>query len=188
MLFRSVSANTRKNRDNASAIDPFTYAMFANPYERPYDENGNYVADLSYLSNNYTTERASGYVYDQFNILREMKDTRNMQDGSDVEMTLNLRYDVLPGLSVESIFRKGVSYNTETTEVEPGTYTSWTNEAFARNAYHYYDIMPNGYDNGELSENSGKNHSWAIRNQIDYSFTVKKDHLFSILLANEGMS
>ncbi len=184
----NVSANTRKNRDNASAIDPFTYAMFANPYERPYDENGNYVADLSYLSNNYTTERASGYVYDQFNILREMKDTRNMQDGSDVEMTLNLRYDVLPGLSVESIFRKGVSYNTETTEVEPGTYTSWTNEAFARNAYHYYDIMPNGYDNGELSENSGKNHSWAIRNQIDYSFTVKKDHLFSILLANEVMS
>mgnify|MGYP001025260013 FL=1 len=184
----NVSANTRKNRDNASAIDPFTYAMFANPYERPYDENGNYAADLSYLSNNYTTERASGYVYDQFNILREMKDTRNIQDGSDVEMTLNLRYDVLPGLSVESIFRKGVSYNTETTEVEPGTYTSWTNEAFARNAYRYYDIMPSGYDNGELSENSGKNHSWAIRNQIDYSFTVKKDHLFSILLANEIMS
>lgn len=71
--------------------------MFANPYERPYDENGNYAADLSYLSNNYTTERASGYVYDQFNILREMKDTRNIQDGSDVEMTLNLRYDVRPG-------------------------------------------------------------------------------------------
>ncbi len=63
-----------------------------------------------------------------------------------------------------------------------------TNEAFARNAYRYYDIMPSGYDNGELSENSGKNHSWAIRNQIDYSFTVKKDHLFSILLANEIMS
>lgn len=184
----NVSANTRKNRDNASAIDPFTYAMFANPYERPYDENGNYAADLSYLSNNYTTERASGYVYDQFNILREMKDTRNIQDGSDVEMTLNLRYDVLPGLSVESIFRKGVSYNTETTEVEPGTYTSWTNEAFARNAYRYYGIMPSGYDNGELSENSGKNHSWAIRNQIGYSFTIKKDHLFSILLANEVMS
>lgn len=42
----NVSANTRKNRDNASAIDPFTYAMFANPYERPYDENGNYAPTL----------------------------------------------------------------------------------------------------------------------------------------------
>ncbi len=184
----NVSANSRKNRDNASAIDPFTYAMFANPYERPYDDEGNYAADLSYLSNNYTSERASGYVYDQFNILKEMRDTRLKQDGSDVELTLNLRYEVIPGLSLESIVRKGISYNTETREVEAGTYTSWKNEAFGRNAFKNYNIMPSGYDNGELSENSGKNYNWSIRNQIDYSFAVKKNHLFSVLLANEVMS
>nr|WP_306448338.1 SusC/RagA family TonB-linked outer membrane protein [Odoribacter splanchnicus] len=184
----NVSANSRKNRDNASAIDPFTYAMFANPYERPYDDEGNYAADLSYLSNNYTSERASGYVYDQFNILKEMRDTRKKQDGSDVELTLDLRYEVIPGLSLESIVRKGISYNTETREVDAGTYTSWKNETFGRNAFKNYNIMPSGYDNGELSENSGKNYNWSIRNQIDYSFTVKKDHLFSVLLANEVMS
>ena len=184
----NVSANSRKNRDNASVIDPFTYAMFANPYERPYDDEGNYAADLSYLSNNYTSERASGYVYDRFNILREMRDTRKKQDGLDAELTFDIRYEVIPGLSLESIVRKGVSYNTETTEVEAGTYTSWINERFGRSAYKSYNIMPEGYDNGELSENSGKNYNWSIRNQIDYSFTVKKDHLFSILLANEVMS
>ncbi len=184
----NIFANVRKNRDNASLIDPFTYAMFANPYERPYDEEGNYASDLSYLSNNYTTERASGYVYDQFNILREMRDTRKKQDGSDVELTFNVRYEIIPGLAVESIVRKGISYNTETIEVEPETYTSWKNETFGRNAYRNYELMPDGYDNGELSENSGKNFSWSIRNQIDYSFNIKKDHLFSILLANEVMS
>lgn len=184
----NISANSRKNRDNASAIDPFTYAMFANPYERPYDDEGNYAADLSYLSNNYTSERASGYIYDQFNILKEMHDTRKKQDGSDVELTLDLRYEVIPGLSLESIVRKGISYNTETREVNAGTYTSWKNETFGRNAFKNYNIMPSGYDNGELSENSGKNYNWSIRNQIDYSFTVKKDHLFSVLLANEVMS
>jgi len=184
----NVSANSRKNRDNASAIDPFTYAMFANPYERPYDEEGNYAADLSYLSNNYTSERASGYVYERFNILKEMRDTRKKQDGSDVELTLDLRYEVIPGLSLESIVRKGISYNTETREVDAGTYTSWKNETFGRNAFKNYNIMPAGYDNGELSENSGKNYNWSVRNQIDYSFTVKQDHLFSVLLANEVMS
>ena len=184
----NVAANSRKNRDNASAIDPFTYAIFANPYERPYDENGNYAADLSYLSNNYTSERASGYVYDQFNILKEMRDTRLKQDGSDVELTFNVRYEVIPGLSLESIVRKGISYNTETREVNAGTYTSWKNEKFGRDAFKDYNIMPAGYDNGELSENSGKNYNWSIRNQIDYSFTVKQDHLFSVLLANEVMS
>lgn len=184
----NVSANTRKNRDNASAIDPFTYAMFANPYEQPYDAYGNYSPDLSYLSNNYTTERSSGYVYDQFNIVREMKDTRSKQDGSDVEFTLDLRYQIIPGLTVESIYRHGISYNTSTTEVEPGTYTSMINEPFASAAYKYYNILPQSYDNGHLSENSGKNYSWAWRNQIDYSFDINKDHMFSILLASEIMS
>ena len=116
----NLSANSRKNRDNASAIDPFTYAMFANPYERPYNDDGSYAADLSYLSNNYTNERASGYVYEKFNILREMRDTRKTSDGSDVEFTLNARYEIIPGLSIESIFRKGMSYNTTTTEIDAG--------------------------------------------------------------------
>lgn len=188
IIAMNVSASMRKNKDHASVINPFTYAMFANPYERPYDENGNYEADLSYLSDNYTTEHTSGYKYDKLNIVKEMTDTRSVQDGSDVELTFNLRYDILPGLSVESIFRKGVSYNTSTTEVEPETYTSWVNESFARKAYSDYTIMPSDYDNGELSEMSGKNHSWAIRNQIDYSFSIKQDHLFSLLVANEVVS
>lgn len=73
----NVSANSRKSRDHASAINPFNYAVFANPYERPYDENGNYAWDLSYLPNNYTTKVASGYNYERFNILKEMNQTRS---------------------------------------------------------------------------------------------------------------
>lgn len=188
ILALNISANTRKNIDNASAINPFTYAMFANPYERPYDDEGNYAADLSYLSNNYTTKRASGYVYDQLNIMQEMNETRNTQTGLDAELTFNVRYEVIPGLAFESVIRKGVSYNTEMVEVNAGTYTSWKNETFGWNAYKGADLMPDGYNNGELSENSGKNYNWSIRNQIDYSFDIKKDHLFSILLANEVMS
>lgn len=184
----NVSANTRKNRDHASAVNPFTYAMFANPYERPYDEEGNYDPDLSYLSKNYTTQRASGYVYDQFNIMKELKETKSKQDGLDAEITFNVRYEVIPGLALESIIRKGVSYNTETSEVNAGTYTSWVNESFGRAAYSDYGIMPDGYDNGQLSENAGKNFNWSVRNQIDYSFNIKENHVFSILLANEVMS
>ena len=162
--------------------------MFANPYERPYNDDGSYAADLSYLSNNYTNERASGYVYEKFNILREMRDTRKTSDGSDVEFTLNARYEIIPGLSIESIFRKGMSYNTTTTEIDAGTYTSWANEQFAKTAYANYNIMPDQFDNGQLSEGSGKNHYWTIRNQIDYSFNLNDAHLFSFLIASEVMS
>lgn len=183
----NISANTRKNEDNASAINPFKYAVFANTYEQPYNKDGSYAPDLSYLPDNYNNQTASGYLYDQFNILRELRETRSTQTGLDAELTFNVRYEVLPGLNLESIIRKGVSYNTETQAVNAGTYTSWINEKIARSVYKTGPI-PSEYNNGDLTESSGRNHNWSIRNQIDYSITIKEDHLFSILLANEIMS
>lgn len=184
----NLSTNIRKSRDHASAIDPFNYAVFANPYERPYDENGNYAADLSYLGANYTEQTASGYKYDTFNIMREMNETKKLQDGLDATLTFDLHYDIIPGLSVESIVRKGISYNTETIEISPDTYTSYVNEAFARQVFKNQDVLPQEFNNGELTERSGKNFNWSIRNQINYAFNIREDHEFSVLLANEVTS
>lgn len=186
ILALDLSANVRKNRDHASAVDPFNYAVFANPYERPFDEDGNYAADLSYLGTNYTEMTASGYKFDSFNIVRELRETKAASDGLDASLTFNIRYDIIPGLAVSSIVRKGVSYNTNTTSVEAGTYTSYVREAFAKQIY--TNLLPEEYNNGELSESSGKSFSWSIRNQIDYSFHIKTDHLFTFLFAHEVTS
>ena len=152
-----LSANIRKNRDHASAVDPFVYAVFANPYEKPFDENGDYAADLSYLGTNYTETTASGYKYDSFNIVRELRETRALQDGLDASLTFNARYDIIPGLAVSAIIRKGMSYNTTTTEIESDTYTSYAKESFAKQVYSGQDVLPSEYNNGELSEAAGKN-------------------------------
>ena len=185
ILALDISANVRKNRDNASAVDPFKYAVFANPYERPYDENGDYAADLTYLGANQSDMTASGYKFDSFNIIRELNETQSAQDGLDASVTFNIRYDVIPGLTLSSIIRKGVSYNTSTTAVEAGTYTSYSQETWAKQVYGSNSILSSEYNNGQLSESAGKNFNWSIRNQIDYSFDVKDDHLFSFLIANE---
>ena len=103
ILAVDLSANIRKNRDHASAVDPFVYAVFANPYEKPFDENGDYAADLSYLGTNYTETTASGYKYDSFNIIRELRETRTLQDGLDASLTFNARYDIIPGLAISAI-------------------------------------------------------------------------------------
>ena len=185
ILALDVSANIRKNRDHASAVDPFKYAVFANPYERPYDEEGNYAADLSYLAHNYTEESSTGYVYDQFNILREIAENRKKQDGLDAQLTFDARYEVIPGLTLESIVRKSVGYNTETIEIAPGTYTSYVGESFSRQVYKNAAVLPEEYNDGQLSEKSGKSFDWSIRNQIDYSLDIRQKHLFSVLIANE---
>ena len=64
---------------------------------------------------------ASGYKYDSFNILRELNETKKSDDGLDASLTFNIRYDIIPGLAISSIIRKGASYNTTTTEIEART-------------------------------------------------------------------
>lgn len=62
-----VSSSLRTEKSSASAVNPLYYATFANPYERPYDENGNYAYDYSYEPE--LSKVKDGYMYD-FNMLR----------------------------------------------------------------------------------------------------------------------
>ena len=57
-----VSSSLRTEKSSASAVNPLYYATFANPYERPYDENGNYAYDYSYEPE--LSKVKDGYMYD----------------------------------------------------------------------------------------------------------------------------
>lgn len=65
-----VSSTIRKDEDSEMSVNPLRYATYANPYERPYDEEGNLEYDRSYTSE--LSSLKDGYKYD-FNILDEMK-------------------------------------------------------------------------------------------------------------------
>ncbi|WP_164719968.1 SusC/RagA family TonB-linked outer membrane protein, partial [Butyricimonas faecihominis] len=64
-----VRSTLRNDRSSASPVNPLDYATYANPYERLYDENGNYAYDRS----SYSTKSSikDGYMYD-FNILEDL--------------------------------------------------------------------------------------------------------------------
>ena len=64
-----VSSSLRTEKSSASAVNPLYYATFANPYERPYDENGNYAYDYSYEPE--LSKVKDGYMYD-FNMLKDL--------------------------------------------------------------------------------------------------------------------
>jgi TonB-linked SusC/RagA family outer membrane protein len=179
----TFAANARENENHASPVNPFKYAAFANPYERPYDEDGNYDYDLTYLSNNSTNKTASGLKYEHFNILHEMENTRNTLEGLDANLTARIVYNTKKGLQLTSVFRQAYGYNQGMREIFPGTYASYNGEQFAKPSFPN-DLLPFEYDNGSLSENAGKKEEWSWRNQVDYSFTLKK-HFFSFLVANE---
>lgn len=181
ILGLDISANIRKNQNHDSAIDPFTYAVFANPYERPYDENGNYDYDLSYLSGNYTHLTPSGYIYDKFNIIKELNETKLTQKGQDLSATFNARYEPVDGLILNLLLRRSNGHTYESHEINAGTYSSWINEKLARIAYPSAMNLPEGYDNGEMQESAGHSSAWTGRAQVDYSFQLCNNHLFSLM-------
>lgn len=63
-----LNGNFRESKDHNSSIDPFKYAVFANPYEKPFNEDGSYAADFTYLGDNRSSIHY-GNIYDQFNMV-----------------------------------------------------------------------------------------------------------------------
>jgi hypothetical protein len=61
----------KRNQERQSSVDPFTYASFANPYEKPYNADGSYAADLTYVPT--SKDVPDPYTgFDNFNILNEL--------------------------------------------------------------------------------------------------------------------
>lgn len=62
-----LNGNFRESKDHNSSIDPFKYAVFANPYEKPFNEDGSYAADFTYLGDNRSSIHY-GNIYLEFNL------------------------------------------------------------------------------------------------------------------------
>lgn len=176
-----LSGSYRESQNHSSAVDPFKYAVFANPYEKPYEDDGSYAADFTYLGDN-RSELHYGNIYDKFNILRELNETRNKSIASDISARLGANYQVLEGLNVD--LNGSVTYSTNNTETfaAPGTYTSYQN-SFARSALS--GELPEKYNNGYLREGSGRTTAFAFRGLVSYNNDMLENHSFSIVVGTE---
>ena len=176
-----LNGTYRETKDHNSAIDPFKYAVFANPYERPYNDEGNYEGDHTYLGDNRSSLHF-GNIFDKFNILRELDETQNKSIASDLSARLGLNYQVIEGLSVD--LNGSVTYSTNNTEswAAPGTYTSY-NKSFAR--YAVPGELPEKYNNGFFREGAGRTTAFALRGLISYNNDMLKDHSFSLVVGSE---
>lgn len=116
-----VSSSLRTEKSSASAVNPLYYATFANPYERPYDENGNYAYDYSYEPE--LSKVKDGYMYD-FNMLKDLREnTAKTKYGSN-QVNLQLEWKLFEGFmySLAGTVSNTSSYTRK--EIAPGSYTS----------------------------------------------------------------
>ena len=86
----------QKSRGASMNVNPFQYAYFANPYEKPYNEDGSYRADMTYFLLGSLSDGVGANIpivpANGFNILREMRETSGDADQSNVVVRVNLKY------------------------------------------------------------------------------------------------
>lgn len=175
-----VSSSLRTEKSSASAVNPLYYATFANPYERPYDENGNYAYDYSYEPE--LSKVKDGYMYD-FNMLKDLREnTAKTKYGSN-QVNLQLEWKLFEGFmySLAGTVSNTSSYTRK--EIAPGSYTSkvksWILDLYSENE------IPDNLNLGALQENTSRSFDWTVRNQIKYARELKEDHFVNIVVGHE---
>ena len=175
-----VSSSLRTEKSSASAVNPLYYATFANPYERPYDENGKYAYDYSYEPE--LSKVKDGYMYD-FNMLKDLREnTAKTKYGSN-QVNLQLEWKLFEGFmySLAGTVSNTSSYTRK--EIAPGSYTSkvksWILDLYSENE------IPDNLNLGALQENTSRSFGWTVRNQIKYARELKEDHFVNIVVGHE---
>ena len=100
------------------SVDPFTYAYFANPYEKPYNDDGSYANDQTWLSlPNYNRDTYEDLPEKGFNILREIEGNKTKTDYVSTEVRMGLEYKLLENLKFVGLASYNFNNNdTQTTQ------------------------------------------------------------------------
>ncbi|MGN5953342.1 SusC/RagA family TonB-linked outer membrane protein [Sphingobacterium lactis] len=182
----TANGSYRQSKDHNSAIDPFKYAVYVNPYEKPYNEDGSYAPDQSWL--NDKSRLSIGFANPTFNMIRELSETFSVQKASDITTSLNLRWDVMKNLKAEFLGRLGYAFSSGESGAGPGTYTSqvnfWAPEIFRASDGQRPEI-PARYNEGFISPYSGNSKTFSGRMALSYDKTINEDHFLAAFLGSE---
>jgi len=173
---------TSLRKDNypttATGMDPFSYATFANPYEKPYNEDGSYAYDRSYESTMFTSARTWEYDY---NILEDLNDGNTCNEAHANTANIRVLFDITKTISIETLY----SYSYSSTQGEdwasPGTFRSLRNGWLANSRLSTYSKK---FNNGFLSESAGRNNEWQSRNLIKFNKAFN-EHFINAFVGQE---
>ncbi|MDD6507156.1 MAG: SusC/RagA family TonB-linked outer membrane protein [Prevotellaceae bacterium] len=177
-VFFDLSANIRKDKDSAGGSSLVSYAMFANPYERPYDENGNVEYDRSYA--NALSSLKDGYKVD-YNILEELKNNTTETSALSARASVGFEWNILDKLRYSTTFAFNSNYSNTERILAPGTATSKNSSWIAS----IYSELPDDMNNGQLTETDARSESWTWQNRLSYSFSIKDKHHISMFAGHE---
>lgn len=171
-----IDFSQQKSDGSSLNVNPFQYAYFANPYEKPYNEDGSYRPDYTYFNlNQINGGTAKILPSNGYNIMREINETSSVADDYNVRMQLNLNYTIsskfrFSGLaSYEFINNKSDNINGIDTYAafsdKPDELDDWN----SRRSY------------GSITQASTNNTNYSVRGQLNYSDSFNSIHFLQVL-------
>ena len=182
-----LEGHYRESNNHNSAIDPFKYAVFVNPYEKVYNDDGSYAWDTSYLSGYSPLHQ--GKAFEKFNILNEMDRTGKKSIATDLTATLSLTWQITEYLKAEAYGRVGYSVSQTDEFAGKGTYTS-NQRYLIRQAFKGSETteIPDAYNNGYKSGSTSRSPSYSMRAGLAYNRDINMKHYFNFYAGTEVRS
>lgn len=178
-----LSATVKNDKITASKVDPLNYAMFANPYERPYNPDGSYAYDVTY--NPELSVAHPGIIWDKFNIIQELENNTKTSRYIDAEIQLKVEWELIDGLMFTTHGIYNVNSNHDRIEEGAGSYTNYIN-----NWYDHYDWLSEldvDMSQGSLQELTGQSDSYTWKNTLQYNKEIKDKHFINVFIGQEIM-
>lgn len=173
-----LTSTIRKDRSTASNVNPLQYAMYANTYEKPYNEDGSYAYDLSY--NIRDSRIREGLAWGKFNILHDLNNNTNTSRYLNAVASLKFEYNIIPGLMFTSHGVINYNSNHNTTAELPGTYTNFIN-----NWNTYNEELTHDKVEGSLKESTGRSDGYTFRNTLQYNKEFDGVHYVNVFVGQE---
>ncbi len=177
----SLASTLKNDRSTASIINPLRYAMFANPYEKPYNADGSYSYDQSFYMK--PSKLRPGLAWPNLNILDDLNRNTNTNRYIDADVSLKIEYEIIPGLQFITHGTYNANSNSNRIVEGENTYTN-----FERNWYKYKEETAPQDVRGSLKEGTGYSDGYTFRNTLQYSKSLLEKHFVTLFGGQEVTS
>ena len=161
-------------------FNPFSYAYYANPYEKPYNEDGSYAAD----NTSFSLDQANGNIVNILpdngvNVIREIDETEQVGTSSALTLRGDMTWRLGEHFRLYGLASYSYSNDNSDTEIGQNTYNAWMDRPFEGINQFSKRIY------GSMTQTSSYNRNWQLRAQLNYGQTFGEIHRISALVGTD---
>lgn len=174
----SVFANRRKQRSyltfNEGFTNPVYYSRIANPYLRPFDDEGNYIYDTN------VQHRQGDDIVPDFNIFEERANTSNINTTTSVMSIFDGEFKLDEHFKITSQF--GLQWDEGSIEKYAGQNSYAMRREKEQHIYNGTTILPEGGSNKITDSHQTQ---WTWKAMAEYQNRFKDIHDLDVMLGTE---